>query len=458
MRALWMPYVSFVANGARNGRMKIAHAELWPDIDESWRNALDQDRPTWLSGFRSFPRRGETALGEPCRGTLIVSADENWLREHAFRLIGVLYLLGDHGPHGAPAERFKYIEIRISGTGHDLVQMWTKKGPLTEDADSLAVSPPIELRGRSDQYCLDNSTAAHDTLISLLTKSPSHRLVTACYHYFMAQFGDVFHSPWPQDYSHYCSCLEAAFDIDPFSGKLHNSLANELETVYGTDPKLREWAVGLYSVRSVYNHGSDGKVASGAMAHLGDAQDAFLARKGNATVSRSVCRDILRRALAAYGGGESSAWSLDRADDVLRACLHSDNCWQSVKKLTHAKGSVERAAKATGSALEQLDQMLQELATSFDWQFTVALPDSSDVWEAIGVFSHAATKVSSSNADVRAEARELVGFASGQRVDEIKEWLVRKHPVKTECAGGTSLEELLLLLAVEVARFFSHYS
>jgi len=457
MYALWMPYVTFHVRGTRNKRIRIALAELWTDEDDNWRNELGCDRPTWLSCFRGFPQHGESELGEPLRGTLIVSTDEHWLRLHAFRLIGVLYLLGDQGSYGEPAERFKYVEIRIPGGDHDLVKMWTKKGPLTEDADSLAVSPPVELRGRCTPYRLDVTRAEHDTIIDLLETSPHHRLVTACWHYFMAQFGDVFHSPWLQDYARYCSCLEAALDISPFGGNLHKSVANRLEETYCKDLKLQEWAWGLYSVRSAYNHGSESATVPETMKHLVAAQEAFLDRQANSTVVRSVAKDVLLRALATHRGVTPNPWSPDRADSILRACLHSDDCWQSAKKLTQAKGSVQSAAVATGNALEQLEQLLHEFTACFDWQFVVAPPDTKDVWEAIGVLSLAATKVSNGNAKVVDEAEELVAFAGNRRIDEIKDWLNCSRPMKAEYAGGTSLEELLLSLAVEVARFFTQY-
>ena len=95
MFLLCMPYVTFTERGRRANNIRVARATLWPDTDANWIDVVGTARPPWLDIYRDFPRPHEEVVGPPRRGTLVVSTDQEWLRDNARRLVSVLYFLGD---------------------------------------------------------------------------------------------------------------------------------------------------------------------------------------------------------------------------------------------------------------------------------------------------------------------------------------------------------------------------
>jgi len=174
-----LPRVRLSSGKYGQKEVKLGNAEFWPDDDTSWSNIVRKPRPPWLDIFRDFP----AAQGEEpdvARGSLLISSDDAWLREHAPKIVPLLFVLSlDAGKWDTPAEAFHYVQYEAKESPTDLVSLMTKYGPLMEDASSLQLLPPLGLRcQRSVTVRLDDPFKTE--LVSRFEQNPNDRIVVAC--------------------------------------------------------------------------------------------------------------------------------------------------------------------------------------------------------------------------------------------------------------------------------------
>ena len=79
--------------------------------------------------------------------------------------------------------------------------------------------------------------------LRLLFENPYDRLVAASSHFMRANYASLFQSPFEQDFSAACACLEAAFDI-PRGGYVDGLIA-KLTEKYGDPSGFSAWIRGL---------------------------------------------------------------------------------------------------------------------------------------------------------------------------------------------------------------------
>jgi hypothetical protein len=426
MFLVWMPYVRFTdglyrAPGAP-ANINVGQAALWPDTIEVWQNQINLPRPAWLEMYRDFPRQGSQEIGEPIFGTVVLG-DEAWLTENYRRLIAVLYFLGDCAilqgiPRtGRPSEWFYARPLSIGPQLHDLVEVWTKHGSHIEDQDSLKMTPPLPVRGNHTQYRLDLPRVEHAALVQLLFANPQHRLITACLHYFLAQTGDPLVVSFEQDYANYCAALEAAFNIvqgapnsvtAPAAGffrsignkllrligcgpathratlGIYEQLEAALVVLYGDDDVFKEYCRGLYTCRSIHDHGLSNFGAEEVRQQRHQAYLGFLAKRGNYSVCRAICRDVILRQLWEQPGGARDEMSrlfgfTDSAAGILDRLFYSTEIWSVIRNRANEQQSAVLMSTLADEALEQFRTEVVNFESRFAWQCVDPAPEVNAV-------------------------------------------------------------------------------
>jgi hypothetical protein len=469
----------------------VARATIWPDTNDNWLSVIGTARPSWLDIYRDFPPSNKNTVGPPRRGTLIVSTDEEWLRNNSRRLVSTLYFLGDltvfagqlHS--GRPSELFYFLSLDIEGV-HPMVRLLGKHGWHVEDENHLKLTPPYPLRGDHRPYELDIARAEHTALIRLLADNPEHRLVTACVHYFLAQTGDPMVAWFEQDYANYCASLEAALDVvqggrtpsdlhrscwlvrllrclgllrrDQVHGGIPEQLIQQIGEIYQIDG-LNDYIRGLYSCRSIHDHGLSDFDEQEIRQQRHQAYLAFLRRRGNYVICRAMCRDIILRRLQDQAQPPlTEAQKLityqEAADSLIHAALHSDEIWAAIRSRTQETGSAARIAGLAGDDLEKFRSEVDNLLDRFEWEFMQAPPSIPQMLTILHVYLDAHQRSAGSAA---AADRMLGGlrqaFQSAQNPErEIALWALDESP-DIESIDPT-LTDLIALVARKVATFF----
>ena len=289
-----------------------------------------------------------------------------------------------------------------------MVQLLGKHGWYIEDQNHLKVTPPYPLRGDHRPYELDVARAEHTALIRLLSDNPEHRLVTACVHYFLAQTGDPMVVWFEQDYANFCASLEAAFDVvqggwtPPAARRacwvvrflrclgllqrvqehagIPEQLIQQIGQLYQIDG-LDEYVRGLYSCRSIHDHGLSDFDQQVTRQQRHQAYLAFLRRRGNYHVCRAMCRDIVLRRLQDQAEppmteAQRFLTHQETADDLLHAALRSDEIWGRIRSRAQQTGSAVQMAALTGDEQEVFHREARDFLDRFSWEFIDARPSA----------------------------------------------------------------------------------
>jgi hypothetical protein len=494
-------------------------------------------RPAWFDIYREFPGHGKEQIGQPCRGTVAVGTQPEWLAQNYKRLVAVLYFIGDVAcfqgdpQTGRPGECFYARTFPLNVQSHELVQLWTKHGGLIEDDKSLKVTPPIAVRGHLDPYFLDTQRVEHAALVELLFRNSEHRLITACLHYFLAQMGDPMIVSFEQDYANYCASLEAAFDIrqgdagdaiatgqvttppvastesgvdgvsstapsialhatvtgsepptSPPTASLPTDSSSELRAqppgsasvnlfekvvdeviqVYGDTAKLRDYARGLYTCRSIHDHGLSDFDPVELQKYRHVAYTQFLARRRNYSVCRAICRDVILRQLWKQPGGSRTAMQkmfgyTDSASDLLRKFFYSQEIWQTVKTRAREQGAGKKIGALTEPELEAFRDMAIAFVAGFDWQ-AVEPVEKKDVLKVIQTMLMAnATSVTSVPAASDVPSMHDLGIAFDHKTDperELSIWSMQheQYLFDLHCGDRTAL---IIAVAWKASSYFT---
>jgi len=451
-----LPRIRLTGTAFRQERFTIAKANFLPDEPKSWTEVLQLPRPDWLDIYRQFPYVHSGEPSEPARGTLIVSDDEDWLRKHIARLIAVAYVLGlEESRWQVPADAFQYSSFTAAAKPHDLVTLHTKSGGKTEDLRSLQLLPPLELRAVPSSFRVNLRDEKHAELIRRFDSNPYDRLAVACYHLFRSQFDNPVAAPSEQDYAAYCSCLEAALDV---SGPDYSKeLADKLMGIYGKHPAMERWIKGLYSERSVFNHGISTEPTLDSPDDRVRALAEFRQRSLNWDVLRKLCLDVILEQLQDYLDATkrelSRMWSPTRT--MLRQFFFSEEIWGEILKVFTQVQSVEKIRALAGEDHDDFIELCCSYLNGHCWQAMKGKAEPKKVFKALkamaAVFGECAKD--KNDAEGQSAASQLFEAARKGDAEAVDLW-ARKHASWDKEYSASNLEEAVRAVALHTAKFF----
>lgn len=364
-----LPRIRLSGSGFQQKIFCISKATFLPDEPKSWDEQIQCPRPEWLDIFRQFPYPSAEDTPEPARGTLIFSDDNEWLGKHISKLIGVAYFLGlDESRWEIPADAFQYSFFPLRAAGNNLVTLNTKTRSLTENLGSIQLLPPLELRAAPDSMRLNLEDAKHVELIRRFTSNPYDRLAVACYHLFRSQFDNPVMAPVEQDFAAYCACLEAALDVT--GPDYSKELCDKLTGIYGKHSAMEVWMKGLYSERSVFNHGIAAEPTLTSPDPRLRALAEFRQIPHNRKVLRRLCLDVIKEQI--QESLESAKRELSRLLSSTRKMLErfffSDEVWGEVVKVSTQSKSVDTIRSYAGGDKDEFIELCCRFLNDHKWQ------------------------------------------------------------------------------------------
>jgi len=443
---------------SRRENFKVGRITVMPDDDAVWQNEFSTNRPSWLQMFRDFPDVGSERDGEEARGSIVVTDDDSWIEEHISRLVGVFYFLGLRtNDWRVPSEALSYVGFKLTSSPSNMVELVTKSGRFIERCDSIRFPPPLALRTVGSMFNLSMEKATHQTLCDRFFKNPFDNLAVACFHLYRTQWGDFLHSPHEQDFAAYCACLEAVLDVkDDYPRNVYKSLRSR----YDDYPGLDEWVRGLYSERSVFNHGAtiplDPKSADPRM----QAWIKFRERRGNWWVIRELCRDVIHRTLEPYKNSIERKFlsGINPADRYLRQLLLSKEAWSEVASRFTVKGAIDKLKAITEDDKDSWIELALEFEASHDWRF---VPRPINEHRLICVLRTATAGIgmrAQSRGDLAADAiwSALYTAATSGKGEDIRDWFFERKRNGDGQGVPQTVDRAVLAIAVQVAQYFEN--
>lgn len=433
--------------------IRVGKAEFWPDEDATWASVVRKPRPAWLDIFRDFSAaEGERA--DVARGTLLVSDDDDWLRQNAQKVVPVLFVLGlDAGCWETPAEAFHYIQYDARDVPADLVSLMTKYGPLMEDANSLQLLPPLGLRGhRTVRVRLDDPFKTE--LIRRFDQNPDDRIVVACRHLFRTQFSDPFIAPFDQDEAAFCSCLEAVFDIQPSQKEIGKELGKRVAGVYPGLDGLSEWVEGLYVRRCDFDHGDSGADRTGMPPHKVRSYDSFEKRRGRWTVLRSLCLDLIRREVDRGVTPAPPLHLYNTESDLVRSYFRSTAVWAGLKKQFSVPNAGTAIHGLAGDALDKFREAAAAFLQEHHWECMSEPPEPSRVANVLK--SAVVTLLNCPGAEQEEKDHALAVSRAAERKDAgaVRIWVARHEEWREYGRFRRPMIEHLKAVILQTARYY----
>lgn len=363
------PRVRIREGASRHEHFTIGPITVLPDIDATWQNQFSTNRPSWLQMFRDFPDVGSDREGDEARGSIVVANEDSWIEQHISRLVGVFYFLGlSANDWRVPSEALSYFGFMLTNSPSNMVELVSKSGRFIEHNDSIRFPPPLALRGVGRTFSLGLEKAPNKTLCDQFCKNPFDNLAVACFHLYRTQWGDCLHSPHEQDFAAYCACLEAALKIErDYPANLYLALRDRYSDYSG----LERWVHGLYSERSVFNHGATVPLDPKSTDQRMRDWILFRSKRGNWSVAREICRDVIHRTLDPYKSSlERQTWRrFDRADTQLRQMLLSEGTWSNIAKVFTEKGAIANLRSIEEENRDVWIQLALQAEADLDWRF-----------------------------------------------------------------------------------------
>ncbi|NLS97564.1 MAG: hypothetical protein GXX96_35950 [Planctomycetaceae bacterium] len=451
-----LPRVRITSTAHPENDVTIAKATFLLDEPSSWSNVLKFPRPAWLDIFRDFPPLHGNTEPAPAHGTLIVSDDEDWLKTHISRIISLAFLMGvEENWWRVPADAFQYSFFTATESPHDLVSLHTKTRGNIEEPRSLQLYPPLELRGISGGFRIRLNEELHRELIRRFSQNPYDRIVAACYHLFRTQFDNPIVTSAEQDFAAYCACLEAALDIQgPDCSK---ELMGRLTSLYGQHTAMERWIKGLYSERSVFNHGIPAEPSSTSTDDRLRALTEFRERNLSWDVLRKLCLDVIQDQLrkSVDAEREQLARMMRPITKLLRQFFDSEKLWNEIAKVFTQHKSVQTILALSGKEHDDFLELCCAFLNGHSWQAMKGKADLNKVCDALmamaAVFGEKAKKK-----DVEKEVRaadELFQSAQSRDTDKIDSW-ARRHAEWPERLSVMNTGDAAKAVAAHTAMFF----
>jgi hypothetical protein len=453
-----LPRIRLSGTAFREERFCISKANFLPDEPQSWSEVIRLPRPDWLNIYRQFPHLHSDEPAEPARGTLITSDDEIWLRTHISRLIAVAYIMGlDESQWQVPADAFQYSSFKASEEPHDLVTLFTKSGGKTEDLTSIQLLPPLELRAVPSWFRVNLRDEKHAALIRRFDTNPYDRLAVACYHLFRSQFDNPVVAPSEQDFAAYCACFEAALDVT--GPDYSKELADKLTDIYGKHPALERWLKGLYSERSVFNHGIPSEPT---LDHADDrirALTEFRQKSLNWDVLRKLCLDVIKEQLqeSLDSVKRELARLMSPTRTMLRKFFFSQDIWTEIARVFTQPKSVDTILGLAGKEHDDFIELCCAYLNGHDWQAMKGKVEPKKVCDVLKTMAAVFGECAKSNNDDegQAAASELFEAAKQGNGDAIDNW-ARTHASWDKEYAAFNREEAARAIAARTAKFFTY--
>lgn len=416
----WMPYLR-IAYPSGSRELRVGQARFIPDDDKAWTEVVGCTRPGHFDLFHEFPSINSTQLGDPARGTLILADDPKWLLQFADEAVATVYFLGDK-QSGWPAECFAYhlMNLREDGGSQNFAQFRTKHTTLIETGTSTAINPPLMTRGYSHEYRLNVVRAASVNLLYMIEDDPMHRIVVAVRQYFRTQLSDTFSSTPAEDVATFCSCLEAAFDLDG-RRDAGDRFVDAMCGVFGKDLWLREFFFGLYAARSYYVHGVPEDAAAESAKMEAVAYRSFLARPWKL----SLLRQIARWVLLVHLGELPSVYGFELPDSptvLLNKVLRSDATWEACRRALAHRGAADSIDKMSVEEFHAIEELAVAMKEQFAWECALEPFEVGAVYRSICTCAILIGRITGSTGPVY-EASDAVGKAADKRdATAIRDW------------------------------------
>lgn len=456
-----LPRIRLSGNRHGEERFSIGKAEFIPDSPNSWEEVIELPRPDWLNIYKEFPYMDSTELPEPARGTLIISTDDDWLKKHISRLISMIYISGlKHNKWRVPANAFHYSLFKATKTPQQSVNFITKNSNKIEDLSSISLFPPLELRGVQSLYQINLHEKLHLELIRRFNENPYDRLVVACFHLFRSQYENPVISPPEQDCSAFCACLEASLDVKgpDYSKELLDKIIN----IYGTLPEMDRWIKGLYSERSVFNHGVSTEPTINSTDDRVVALLEFRQRPHNWEVLRHLCLDTIEQQL------QNSIDLVERAltrmlnptQNLLEKYFYTDDKWTKISNyFTQSKAVDKTLILKEGEEVGDYIELCCSYLNKHSWQFMANEANPKKIYNSLMAMAAVIAEISKGkgNTEIEASASQLFEAAKATNNNEIKSW-VRGHSNWENEVGVTEIDEVTRAVALHTAKIFDRFS
>jgi hypothetical protein len=463
-----LPRVRIRSAKQEHKMLAVGRAQVWPDEDETWQNAVRKPRPQWLDIFRENPPYIGTTEPPIARGSLVISDDDNWLNTNMHNLVPILYVLGQPWDNWkTPAEAFQYGGFRATDNVQDHITFASKYTLHIEHESSLKLFPPLELRSGPRDFLIDIADESFEVFLRNLGVSagtkvvnaelarrfganPRDRIVVACYHLFRSQFANEFTSPFPQDYAAYCASLEAAFNIDGTQRDVGANIMRRLVSMYPDLAGLETWMKGLYAERSFFVHGASHKAAKKYEKSVAE----FQKRANNHDFLRRLCLDVTHEVLRESLGRPNSEEV--RVQEEGYVYLHkifcSDDYWTAISRHFKQKRCVDMILAYSEEEEQNLLNACRNFVRYHDWRFMVGRPATHSVWKVLAAVAYTVCKASSSSEEDRKYAAE-VGVAAKREDDvAVRDWL-RKHYRWIRADEGDEFVNRIKQVVAQVASF-----
>jgi hypothetical protein len=425
----WMPYFSVAYPTNSPQEVDFAKARLLPDTDDSWVSVTGSCRPKHLEIHRDFPdiRPGGLTDGGSIRGTLITSADTQWLSDHLDSVTAAVSMLATTPQQPLPSECFTTYPLglrrRTENTDDDLTSYTTKHSRLVESSQSVYLTPPLAVRGLLRPRRLQTEEPWAKALASLLSNTPHDRLIVAARQYLRTQFSDFFTSPLEEDYALHCSAIEAALDILRRDTSAEG-FANAVGAEYSTSPKTGQFFLGLYVARSRYIHGVSSGTATGLTDKERDGLALFERTARRSHLLRLVTREIIERALARQQR-DGSLRRLTPAEVALRQCLESDDVWQRAKALLLAKGAAATLISLNDNDFAAVTRLASDMHGYLQWQDLSTAPETPVLLKCLKTCAIVIGSLTRSSGKDYVESNLLGTLADSGDAQGIEAWIHR---------------------------------
>ena len=452
-----LPRIRICGTGYRQDRFVVSKAEFLPDEQSSWDEVVRLPRPSWLDIYRHFPGLHSEDPPEPSRGTLVISSDEEWLRRHISRLLAIVYVIGLHENRWqVPADAFQYSSFSATPTPHDLVRLYTKSGGKMEDLGSLQLLPSLELRGVSRTYRVDMRSDRHAELMRRFDKNPYDRLGAACYHLFRSQFDNLLIAPSEHDAAAFCACLEAAFDVK--GPDYSKELTDRLRSLYGDDPALARWIKGLYSERSVFNHGVSEEPTLESSDDRVKALVEFRDRTLSWDVLRHLCLDVIEEQLQDLidAGKRELSRLMSPMRTMLRQFFYSEEIWNELAKRFSENKSVQSILAVTGDEHDDFIQLCCSFLNGHRWEAMKGKADTAKVLKVLMAMAAVFGEKAKAAGDVEGidAASQLFDAAKNADVESVGDW-ASHHVAWARMLAAHEIGEAAKAVAAHTAMFFA---
>lgn len=380
----WMPYLKIVDKNRTQQPITIGKARFLPDNDTVWQREVGRPRPEFLKIFREFPRPSTNSPGDPIYGTLVLSDDKGWLEQYFDEAVAVVYFVGQKKGRLHAAENFIYHEFLLktdSVKNSDAVLYNTKHSRLIETADSIAIHPPLVVRG-NQPHEIDIEKYEHEKLVKLIGENPKDRIVIAVRQYFRSHFSDKFTSPFRQDYANFCAVIEAVLDQNTMSGA-SDKFVSELVRIYGGEEEVRTFFHGLYVARSLYVHGATVQTSLEGETKNDKAYRYFVSRHGTYSVLSELCRDIICKKIRSDAKEYFSFDMYDSAKPLLWKLFYSDRIWKQAASVLTQHMAVSKITAMTDDEFSIIEKLATEFVYIFDWSCVTTAVNTKKLCKAI---------------------------------------------------------------------------